>query len=135
MPGWSAREGEALDAGGDGAAAGLSLTAAAARCRERCALPHPEQNLHAHVVVTADVALEPAGTGVNAGGRRLRPPAWVAQGDGVRTFAAPRVTVVVKRQSAAASFVSVPFGMRLSEPSAVFESATSVGSTVPSTSE
>ncbi|MGH3021702.1 MAG: hypothetical protein ACRDNR_16320 [Gaiellaceae bacterium] len=51
------------------------------------------------------------------------------------TFAAPRVTVVVKRQSVAASFVSVPLGMRLSEPSTVFESATSAGSMEPSTSE
>ena len=53
----------------------------------------------------------------------------------MRTFAAPRVTLVVKRQFAAASFVSLPFGMRLSDPSAVFESATSDGSAVPSTSE
>ena len=40
------------------------------------------------------------------------------------TFAAPRVKVVVKTQSAAASFVSVPSGMRLSEPATAFESAT-----------
>jgi hypothetical protein len=51
----------------------------------------------------------------------------------VATFAAPRVRVVVKTQSVAASFVSVPSGIRLREPAAVFESATVAGSIVPST--
>jgi hypothetical protein len=53
----------------------------------------------------------------------------------VATFAAPRVRVVVKTQSAAASFVSRPSGIRLSEPAAVFESTTVSGRTAPSTSE
>lgn len=49
------------------------------------------------------------------------------------TFAAPGVSVVVNFQSVAASFVSAPSGLRISEPSIVFESATSAGSAVPST--
>jgi hypothetical protein len=49
------------------------------------------------------------------------------------TFAAPCVTVAVKAQSVAASFVSLPFGIRDSEPETVFESAVAAGSTVPST--
>ena len=49
------------------------------------------------------------------------------------TFAAPWVTVEVKAQSAAASSVSTPFGIRASEPWAVFESAVAGGRTVPST--
>jgi hypothetical protein len=43
--------------------------------------------------------------------------------------------VVVKAQSAAASFVSLPSGLRMSEPATVLESATAAGSTEPSTSE
>ena len=52
---------------------------------------------------------------------------------GQPTFAAPWVTVVVNAQFVAASFVSRPFGIRDSEPVAVFESAVAAGSTVPST--
>jgi hypothetical protein len=49
------------------------------------------------------------------------------------TFAAPGVGVVEKAQSEAASFVSRPSGLRISDPSAVLESATAAGSAVPST--
>ncbi len=41
----------------------------------------------------------------------------------------------MKTQSVAASFVSRPSGILLSEPAAVFESTTVSGRTVPSTSE
>ena len=46
---------------------------------------------------------------------------------------APGVVAVQNFQSVAASFVSTPLGFRQREPAAVFESATDVGSTVPST--
>ena len=59
-----------------------------------------------------------------AAGRVNQPPA---------TLAAPAVTVPVNSQSAAASSVSPPFGMRASDPTTVFESATDAGSAVPST--
>ena len=42
----------------------------------------------------------------------------------------PGVTVVVNAQSVAESFVSLPFGIRASDPVTVFESATAVGSAI-----
>ena len=68
--------------------------------------------------------VRPSGAGERGARSRRQPEA---------TFAAPRVTVVVNTQSDAASFVSRPSGLRLSEPATVFESATAAGSTVPST--
>jgi hypothetical protein len=53
----------------------------------------------------------------------------------VSTFAAPGVGVVVKAQSVAASSASCPSGLRISEPSTVFESPTVAGRGTPSTSE
>ena len=44
------------------------------------------------------------------------------------------MTVVVNAQSVAESLVSLPFGIRTSDPVTVFESATATGSALPSTS-
>ena len=44
------------------------------------------------------------------------------------------MTVVVNAQSVAESPVSLPFGIRASDPVTVFESATATGSALPSTS-
>src|SRR3954462_14428734 len=72
--------------------------------------------------------------GRGSGGRpnRGRPPPE-SLGYELMRLAAPRVTVVVNAQSAAALSVSWPLGLRISEPSTVLESAPVAGSTVPST--
>jgi hypothetical protein len=79
-------------------------------------------NLRRETQLDAKSSEAPAGTGASVSYE-------------VRTFAAPGVGVVVNAQSEAASSVSRPFGLRMSEPFAVLESATSAGRTVPSTSE
>ena len=62
-----------------------------------------------------------------------RPPPPTPPATGAASVAPAPVGVVVNCQSDAASSVSRPSGIRLSDPSTVFESATFAGSIVPST--
>ena len=78
---------------------------------------------------SASAGPRPARRAARTCGRRGVADALTRGQFGVRS----RRDVVVNAQSVAASFVSLPFGSRESEPVTVFESATFAGSGVPST--
>ena len=121
----------------------------AARCRQRSRTGRCRRRPLDELQQAAARARAPRARGSTSGSRPRREALGQGRRAGSREHACegaaletplgshsplPGSTVVVNAQSVAASSVSLPFGIRASEPATVFESATAAGSTVPSTS-